>query len=208
VGAGWFADAVVSLADRDPHMRTLYLRNGIPPHWRRQPGFASMTQIVLEQQVSLASAAAAFGRLGNRLGGEIEPGPFLELTDVELRQIGFSRQKAGYLRELAAGIATGEIDLAAVEAMGDDDARLALLELRGIGPWTAGIYLMFTLDRPDVWPPGDRALQVAMASALELDGPPSSDEAADLARRWKPWRSAAARLLWHDYLGGPDVVPA
>jgi DNA-3-methyladenine glycosylase II len=167
-----------------------------------------MTHIILEQQVSLASAAAAFRRLRDRLDDEVAPGPFLRLTDAELREIGFSRQKAGYVRELASGIAAGDVDLPALETMPDADALRTLLDLRGIGPWSAGIYLMFTLDRPDVWPPGDRALHVAMATALSLGGPPSSEEATEIARRWRPWRSAAARLLWHDYLGGPDVVPA
>jgi DNA-3-methyladenine glycosylase II len=167
-----------------------------------------MTHIILEQQVSLASASAAFGRLQDRIGGDVAPGRFLELSDVELRHIGFSRQKARYVRDLASSIMSGAIDLAELESMSDDGARTALLELRGIGPWTAGIYLMFTLDRPDVWPPGDRALHVAMAKALSLDSPPSSEDAAGMALSWRPWRSAAARLLWHDYLGGPDVVPA
>jgi len=208
VSAEWFTAAVAGLADRDPQLRTLYLRNGVPPHWRRPPGFASLTHIILEQQVSLASAAAAFNRLYDRLEGEVGPGAFLQLGDIELREIGFSRQKGGYVRNLATGITEGTIDLAAVELMSDEDARVTLLGIQGIGPWTAGIYLMFALDRPDVWPRGDRALHVAMAKALSLGSPPSSEEAAEMARRWKPWRSAAARLLWHDYLGGPDVVPA
>jgi len=167
-----------------------------------------MTHIILEQQVSLASAAAAFERLEQRLAGRVEPVAFLGLGDDELRRIGFSRQKASYVRDLASGIASGAIDLTAFEDMQDEAAKGALLELRGVGPWTACIYLMFTLDRPDVWPPGDRALQVSMAKVLSLQDVPTAEVADSIAEKWRPWRSAAARLLWHDYLGGPDVVPA
>lgn len=205
--SGWFADAVRELAARDPQLGRLFARNGFPPHWRRDPGFASLTHIILEQQVSLASAAAAFRRLDDRLDGSIEPAGFSSLTGDELKAIGFSRQKAGYVRELAAGLESGAVDLHAVSSMSDDDATRALLELRGVGPWTAAIYLMFTLDRSDVWPPGDRALHVAMAESLSLAAPPTTDDAVAIAARWKPWRSAAARLLWHDYLGGPTAVP-
>lgn len=206
--SGWFTDAVRELAARDSQLGRLFARNGFPPHWRREPGFASLTHIILEQQVSLASAAAAFRRLDDRLDGRIEPARFLPLTGDELKRIGFSRQKAGYVRELAAGIESGAVDLPAISSLSDDAATLALLELRGIGPWTAAIYLMFTLDRPDVWPPGDRALHVAMADLLSMAAPPTTADAVAIAARWRPWRSAAARLLWHDYLGGPAAVPA
>ena len=157
--------------------------------------------------MSLASAAAANRRLHAHLDDDVTPTGFLELDDQELRMIGFSRQKTSYVRGLAAGIADGEIDLACLEQLPDAEAEATLLAIRGVGRWTAGVYLMFVLDRPDIWPPGDRALHVSMASVFDLAEPPSSERAEEMAERWSPWRSAAARLLWHEYLGGPDVVP-
>lgn len=188
------------LADADPLLRPLRDRNGVPPLWRREPGFPTMVRLILEQQVSLASAAAAYGRLADVI--EVVPEAFLSLDDERLHRIGFSHQKAGYVRELASGMATGDVDLHRIPAMADDDARDALLELRGVGPWTADCYLLFALRRPDAWPPGDRALLVSLGRALGRDDAPTSDEGLDIAARWRPFRSVAARFLWHDYLGG------
>jgi len=193
------------LAARDADLARLVVRNGVPPLWRRKPGFATAVLIVLEQQVSLASARAAFDRLVGALG-EVEPAGFLSLDDVELRAIGFSRQKAGYCRGLASGLLDGSIDLDALVSLDDDEARRRLIGIRGIGPWTADVYLMFALGRIDTWPPGDRALLVSLGRAKGLDDVPTSQVAVGMAEAWRPWRSVAARLLWHDYLGGPDAV--
>ncbi len=120
----------------------------------------------------------------------------------QLRAIGFSSQKAGYCRDLAAGIADGSIDLDGLGDAGDEDARRALTAIRGVGPWTADVYLLFVLRRADVWPHGDRALVVSMAENLGLHGVPSYEEAAAMASSWSPWRAVAARMLWHAYLVG------
>ncbi len=183
-------------------MAALYARNGLPPLWRRPPGFVTLVKLILEQQVSLASGAAAYRRLEARLGGEVTPASFLTLDDDELRAAAFSRQKARYVRALAAAIAGGELDLDGVASLEDDAAMGALVGLLGVGPWTAANYLLFALGRPDVWPSGDRALVVSLGRALGRDEPPSYEEADSLAERWRPWRAVAARLLWHDYLGG------
>ena len=204
----WLSRGVLDLAERVPEFGALCQRNGVPPRWSREPGFVSLTHIILEQQVSLASARAAFDRLGERLGGTITPDGFLSLDDVALRQIGFSRQKAGYVRGLAAALADGAVDLGAIGGLPDQEAHDELVAIRGVGPWTASVYLMFALDRSDVWPPGDRALHVSMGRVFALSAAPATDAATQMAQEWRPWRSAAARLLWHEYLGGPDVVPA
>ncbi len=169
----------------------------------RSPGFPTLVKLILEQQVSLASGAAAYRRLESRLG-DVTPEAFLTLNDEELRAAAFSRQKARYVRLLASALVSGEADLEGLTAMDDASAAAALTELVGIGPWTAANYLLFALGRADAWPTGDRALVVSLGRALGRDGVPSYPEADEMAEQWRPWRSVAARLLWHDYLGGAD----
>lgn len=133
---------------------------------------------------------------------------FLGLDDATLKDIGFSRQKAGYCRGLAEAVVGGSFDLGALASMEDDSARGYLAAIRGVGPWTAEVYLLFALRRPDAWPTGDRALVVSMAESLPLDAVPTYAEAGGIARSWSPWRSVAARILWHAYLtrrGRSDV---
>jgi len=160
-----------------------------------------MVHLILEQQVSLASADAAMRKLEESIG-PAEAEAFLTLSDEELRTIGFSRQKAGYVRGIAGGVLDGSIDFDAIGRMGDGDATARLLEIRGVGPWTAGCYLLFCLRRPDVWPPGDRALQVAVGRLDRLADVPDVAATNRRADDWIPHRSSAARILWHEYLGG------
>ena len=187
------------LAATDERLRHLYESNGAPPLWERETGFATLVKIVLEQQVSLDSAAAAFSNLTAALE-YLSPAHFLKLDDRELKEIGFSRQKAGYCRGIAAGLLDGSIDLEGVAAMEDETARDYLMAIRGIGEWTADVYLLFALRRRDIWPNGDRALVVSIRDNRELGDVPTYEEAARLAHRWSPWRSVAARMLWHNYL--------
>jgi len=167
--------------------------------WDRDPTYATLVHLILEQQVSLASAQAAFDKLRGALGASIEPAGLLELSDAELRAVGFSRQKAGYARTLARAMLDG-FDLGALSLMPDDEVRLALTAMPGIGPWTADIYLTMCLLRPDVWPHGDLALATSARDLLELDERPTFAELGALAERWHPYRAVAARILWHDYL--------
>ncbi len=194
------ADAVDQLAARDPDMAGIVARFGSPPLWDRVPGFGTLLHIVLEQQVSLASAAAAFGRL-RAAADPLTPAHFLALTDADLLAIGFSRQKARYGRALAEAIETGALDLATLEMSDDESVHRALQAIPGIGPWTSTIYLLMVLGRPDVWPVGDIALAAAVGEIKGLDHRPGPLEMAELGEAWRPWRSVAARLFWHDYLG-------
>ncbi len=193
------ADAACLLADIDPELRPLLVRNGLPPAWFRQPGFATLVKLILEQQVSLASAAAAYGRLESELG-TITPHSFLMLDDLQLRAIGFSRQKTDYCRALATTVQSGLADLDGLAALPNEAARAQLTVLRGVGPWTAACYLLFALRRADAWPTGDRALQVSLGRARRLDAVPSAVDADAHAEGWRPWRAVAARMLWQDYL--------
>lgn len=191
--------AVEELAARDPDLAGVAARWGPPPMWARPPGFPTLVHIVLEQQVSLASAQAAFDRLRQAVD-PLTPERFLDLGDAELLANGLSRQKARYVRLLAREIVTGGFDLDGVGQLDDEDARAALVAMTGIGPWTASIYLLMALRRPDVWPGEDLALATAVAQVKGLTHRPSGQELEALALAWRPWRSVAARLFWHDYL--------
>lgn len=187
----------------DPDLDGIYRRFGRPPLWPREPGFPTLVHIILEQQVSLASARAAFDRL--RLAVDpLTPEAFLRLTDAELLTIGFSRQKTSYCRYLAESLASGELELAALAQNQDDDAvKAELMKLKGIGHWTADIYLLMALRRMDVWPVGDLALAVALKEIKGLEKRPNPDEMEIIATPWRPFRAVAARLLWHHYLSTP-----
>ncbi len=191
--------AARTLADRDPALRASVDRHGPPPLWAREPGFAALVHLILEQQVSLASAQAAFDRLAAALGGDVSPTGLLRLDDRELRAIGFSRQKAGYARGLATAVLDG-FDLGGLGALDDDEVRAALTSLKGVGRWTADVYLTMCLLRPDAWPHGDLALATSARAVLGLAARPSYDDLEDRAAAWRPHRAVAARILWHDYL--------
>ena len=190
--------AATRLAAADPVLGASVDRYGPPPLWAREANYATLVHLILEQQVSLASAQAAFDRLMIELGGEVTPVGLLTLNDERLHAVGFSRQKTGYARELARAMQDG-FDLTALASMPDDDVRAALTRHRGIGRWTADIYLTMCLLRPDVWPRGDLALRTAAAEVAGASKP-SDEELCVIAERWRPHRAVAARILWHDYL--------
>ena len=192
---------VRKLAAIDPDLAGIAERHGVPPLWAREPGFESLVRIVLEQQVSLASGEAARLRLIGAAGA-IEPGAIVAAGEDALRVAGLTRQKARYVVNLAREVLDGRLDLDALAATDDAGARARLTSLLGIGRWTADIYLLMALGRPDVWPSGDLALAGAMRHAKRLDTLPTGTEQEVIAEAWRPWRAVAARLLWHAYLAG------
>ena len=188
------------LAERDERFAPLLAAAG--PNFDvmvRGGGFGSLIHLILGQQVSVDAAAAMYRRLENTLG-EVEPHGLLTLDDATMRQCGFTRQKGGYARGLGAGIEAGEIDLAHIDQQPDDDAVAALVEIRGIGVWTAECYLLFGLGRRDVFPAGDLALQVGWQEVAGLELRPGEDDIRLIAEDWSPHRTAAAWLIWHEYL--------
>jgi DNA-3-methyladenine glycosylase II len=196
-------ELLVSAADtltaQDPDLAGVIARFGYPPLWPREPGFPTLLKLILEQQVSLASAQAAYDRL---LGvvGTLTPERLLALDDETLRAVGFSRQKARYARLLAEAVEIGSLDVDALPQLDDESVRTELQKITGIGPWTAEVYLLMALLRPDVWPRGDIALATAAQQVKGLPSRPSQTELHDLAEQWRPWRAVAARILWHQYL--------
>jgi DNA-3-methyladenine glycosylase II len=195
------AVAVRELAAIDANLAGIAERHGPPPLWGREPGFETLVRIILEQQISLASAEAAFRRLV-RATRVVEPAAIVAAGEEGLRAAGQTRQKSRYLVGLARDVLDGRLDLDAVAAADDEDARTMLTSVVGIGRWSADIYLLMALRRPDVWPTGDLALAGAMRRAKDMAALPLEPEQAAVAEAWRPWRAVAARLLWHAYLAG------
>lgn len=194
-----FQEAIRELTTRDEALRRIVCACGPPPLWARKQGFPTLLRVILEQQVSLASARAAYDRL-LAIASPLTPARFLQLDDAALRSVGFSRQKTTYGRNLAQAMICGSLRLERLRRLGDDAARDALLQVKGIGRWTADVYLLMALRRPDIWPSGDLAVAVAVQRALRLHAIPTPSELEDISARWRPWRAVAARMLWHLYL--------
>ena len=195
--------ALEKLAERDADIARTYALVGVPPERARRGGFASLIGTICSQQMSAASARAIMGRLHDSLK-KLEPTAFLALDDEALRGIGFSRQKIAYCRILAEAVASGGLNLGALEKMGDEAVIAELTRLKGIGRWTADIYLLFALNRPDVWPVDDLALGIAVQRLKGLKKRPDRKRMLKIGGSWRPWRSAAAEFLWHYYRNSSD----
>ena len=192
--------AARELAARDEMLAGIHAKYGDPPLWRRAAGFTTLVHIILEQQVSLQSAKAMLVRLE----GAIEPFTperFLELGDAHLRGLGVTRQKSSYLIDLSASIMNGSLSFTRLARMSDDEARLALTRIKGIGLWSADVYLLMAMRRADIWPAGDLALAIAMKELKGLAARPDHRVLEQLAEQWRPLRAVAARMLWQYYLG-------
>ena len=192
-------EGVYYLCRMDPDLSEIVSDIGYPPLWYREPGFPTIVHIILEQQVSLASAKAAFMKL-QKAAGELTPERFRGFTDVQLREFGFSRQKTRYVREISQAILNGDIDLDKLPDLDDHIVRNELMKIKGIGPWTADIYLLMVLLRPDIWPSGDLALAKAVQDIKHLSERPDIEQLSEIGEGWKPYRAVAARILWHYYL--------
>jgi DNA-3-methyladenine glycosylase II len=194
--------ALAHLASVDAHLAESLAEIGPPPSRSAEPGFAGLLRIIMGQQLSVASARAIWDRLEARL---VEPTParLLRLSDEDMAKIGLSRQKMRFARALADAVKRRKLDLEALAGMEDGEALAALTAVDGIGPWTAEVYLLFALGRPDVMPAGDLALLVAAQRLKRLEARPAPKELLALAEPWRPWRSVAARFLWHYYRNAP-----
>jgi DNA-3-methyladenine glycosylase II len=187
------------LAAEDPDLALIIQNHGYPPLWSRANTFETLVHIILEQQVSLASALSALNKLRERVQ-EITPARVLLLTDEEFKACYCSRQKTAYIKYLAEAIISGQIDLEAMEQMPDDVIRTKLTALKGIGNWTTDVYLMFVLQHADVFPIGDLAAVNALKQVKNLPKDITREELLAVTEQWKPYRTIAAMLLWHYYL--------
>ena len=191
--------ACKKLSETDADLAYIFQTYKTPPLWEREQSFPTLIQIILEQQVSLASALSAFNKLGELIG-EITPENILCLTDQQMKAAYFSRQKTVYARELSKAIISGNLNLGKLQKLDDEQVREELTKIKGIGRWTADIYLLMAMLRADVMPKGDLALHAAYKNLKNLENRPNSEEFQLIAEKWKPFRAVAARLLWHFYL--------
>jgi len=191
------------LAAIDPDLAAIISAHGYPPFWSRPNTFETLVHIILEQQVSLASALAALNKLRERLGG-LTPEALLMLNDEEMRACYISRQKMVYLRHLAEALTSGRLNLAELEDMEDEAIRAKLTALKGIGRWTTDVYLMFVLQHADVFPTGDLAAMNALKRLKNLPANTPKEELIAIAEPWRPYRTIATMLLWHLYLSKRD----
>lgn len=190
--------ALEALSARDPDIAEAYAVCGLPPRRRRRPGFVGLARIVTAQQVSAGAARAIFGRLSD-LVRPFTAEALLLAGEDDLRAAGLSRAKVVYLRALAADVVSGRIDLKRLKDMDDAAAISHLCQAKGIGRWSAELYLLFSLRRPDIWPAGDLAVQVALKKLKRLRKHPDEKRMDRIAEAWRPHRSAAALFLWHYY---------
>ena len=192
----WICD---SICKKDRDLKNIFTRFGYPPMWRRPASFQTLIHIILEQQVSLASARSALNKLKEKIG-RITPRKILLLSDSEMRACYFSRQKTIYARQLAEAILSKQLVLKKFNDLHDDNIREELKRIKGIGDWTADIYLLFGLQRADVFPIGDLAMVNALKEVKKLNKNSSRENILQLAENWKPYRSIATMMLWHYYL--------
>ena len=190
---------VTHLTQADTDLAKVVEAYGFPPLWSREPVFTTLVQIILEQQVSLTSAKAAYNRLKEAIE-PLTPGHLSSFSLEEIRALGLTRQKARYCLELAKVIQDGSLKLAELKTMDDETVRGKLVAVKGIGPWTANIFLLMALGRPDIWPVGDVALATAVGEIKGLTERPDWETFTRIAEAWRPWRSVAARICWHYYL--------
>lgn len=193
--------AVRELAAADADLARIGRLHGPPGLRAREPGFPTLLNIMVSQQLSRASAEAIWGRL-EAACRPLSAARFLTLSDEAVRATGLSRQKAGHARAMARALADGRVELARLASLDDRAAAAALVTLKGIGPWSAEIYLLSALGRPDVWPADDLALMVAVQRLKRLAERPTRPEMERIAEPWRPWRAVAARMLWHYYRHG------
>ncbi len=194
-----FLEAVGLLTEEDPRLARIVEKFGIPDFWKRPEGFATLVLLIMEQQVSLESGAATFARLVHLLG-EVTPGEVSAAGEAAIRSAGVTRQKASYITGLADQVLNRELDFDQIGSLARSQAGESLTSIRGIGSWTADAYLLSALGFPDVFPIGDRALQVGTMEVIGLTSVPSGDELDLLSETWRPIRAVAARLIWHAYL--------
>ncbi|OCW58295.1 DNA-3-methyladenine glycosylase family protein [Hoeflea olei] len=192
------AEGLVALAGRDPRLARVIPLAGPVPLRRKPPGYAALAEIILSQMVSKASANALWRRL-ELAAGEISPATVTGLSAEALRAAGLSRAKAETLQRVGNAVLSGDLDLDDLCGLDGREAIATLTAIKGLGPWTAEVYLLFCAGHPDVFPAGDVALQSAAAHALGLESRPRPGQLAEVALQWSPWRGVAARLLWAYY---------
>lgn len=191
-----------ALAERERAFAKVLEAHGHPEPRASKPGVETLLRTIVGQQVSVAAARSMWNKLAGKFGEPVDLQKLLDASDEEMREAGMSRQKAGYLRSLAGLVLTGELDLAHLPE-DDEEAIAQLTKIKGIGRWSAEIYLLFAEGRHDVWPAGDLAVQIEIGKLMGLEGKPTEKQLRELGEKWRPHRGAAAVLAWHSYNAPP-----
>jgi DNA-3-methyladenine glycosylase II len=194
--------SLLALAEREKVFAQVLDTHGHPEPRASAPGVETLLRTIVGQQVSVAAARSMWNKLTAKFGEPVDLQKLLAASDEEMREAGMSRQKAGYLRSLAGLVLSGELDLAHLPE-DDEEAIAELTKIKGIGRWSAEIYLLFAEGRHDVWPAGDLAVQIEIGKLMGLDGKPTEKQLRELAEKWRPHRGAAAVLAWHSYNAPP-----
>jgi DNA-3-methyladenine glycosylase II len=197
--------ALDELAQREPAFAAALARTGYPEPRIRERGYATLLRTIIGQQVSTKAAESVWRKLEGIVGVLTDPNNIARANDEQLREAGLSRQKASYARSLAEEVTSGRLDLANLPA-DDEEAIAALVSIKGIGRWSAEVYLLFAEGRTDIWPAGDLAVQIEVGRILGLETRPSEKLTRELAEAWRPHRGAAAIFTWHHYNSEMDVV--
>src|SRR6266511_3555473 len=184
--------AAKTLARRDGDLAAILERHGPPPLWARPPGFPTLVKIILEHQVSLFSAASMLTRLKKNIV-PFHPARMIELGEVHLKSLGMTRQKTAYCLELAQSVTDRRLRLSQLSRMGDAQPKAALMEIKGLGAWSADVYLLMALRRPDIWPVNDLALAIAISKLKQIPNRPNPAQLIVMAAAWRPFRSVALR---------------
>ncbi len=190
--------ALEALSDRDRDFARAFACCGLPPLRQRPGGFEGLARMIVSQQISVQAASTIYERFKQAVP-EFSAHAVLALSNEQLKTIGLSRPKQNYIYSLAHAVESGVLDFSAFDRMTDDAIIATLTAVKGIGRWTAEIYLLFALNRPDVFPAADLALQTALGRLKTLENRPGERQTRELVKNWHPWRSAAARFLWHYY---------
>jgi DNA-3-methyladenine glycosylase II len=202
---GNFQQLCDQLARKDRELKGIIREYGYPPMWTRPATFQTLILTILEQQVSLAAAYAAFKKLREKIG-YVTPAKILAMTDEEMRAVYFTRQKMGYARELARAIQSRKLVLIQLAGLPDEEVRSRMIQLKGIGHWTIDVYLMHALQRTDLFPLGDIALVNSLKLIKQLPSHATKEEMLSVAEAWRPNRTIAAMLLWHAYIQRKGIV--
>lgn len=192
------------LSEKDRDLHSILLKYGYPPFWSRKTNFETLVHIILEQQVSLASAKAALEKLKERIGA-VTAKKVLLLSDIELRECYFSRQKTVYVRHLANAVLSGQLAIGSLSEKTDEEIRNDLVAIKGIGNWTVDVFLLMVLHRSDIFPIGDLALIQSLKKVKHLPADVSKERILSIAETWKPFCSVAAMILWHSYIKEKNI---
>jgi DNA-3-methyladenine glycosylase II len=196
------ASSLNFLAEREKAFAKVLEAHGHPEPRANDPGIETLLRTIVGQQVSVAAARSMWNKLTAEFGEPVDLEKLLDASDDQMRAAGMSRQKAGYLRSLAGLVLSGELDLAHLPE-DDEEAIAQLIKIKGIGRWSAEIYLLFAEGRGDVWPAGDLAVQIEIGKLMGLKDKPTEKQLREIAERWRPHRGAAAVLAWHSYNAPP-----